>query len=158
MWLHIRIIGAEQLFRAIYRQLLDDVHVLDLTVIDKPLEHFLERFCKSMNRKGLKFAGEAVEALQAYHWPGNVRELQNAIERAVVLGSPPTIEASDLPLYVTDKTGARPSTGSLADVERAHIEAVLTQHEWNISRAARTLEVDRGTLYNKIHKYELEEL
>jgi DNA-binding NtrC family response regulator len=126
-----------------------------LADIPRLAEHFLARFCKSMNRKGLKFAQEAVEALQAYHWPGNVRELQNAIERAVVLGTPPTIEASDLPHYVTDKTGARPSTGSLADVERAHIEAVLTQHEWNISRAARTLEVDRGTLYNKIHKYGL---
>jgi len=118
-------------------------------------EHFLERFCKSMNRKGLKFSREALDALQAYHWPGNVRELQNAIERAVVLGSPPIIEESDLPHYVTDKTGVRPSSGSLADVERAHIEAVLVQQEWNISRAARILEVDRGTLYNKIHKYGL---
>ena len=117
--------------------------------------HFLQRFCESMNRKGLKFSREALEDLQAYHWPGNVRELQNAIERAVVLGTPPTIEASDLPHYVRDKTGGRPSSGSLADVERAHIEAVLAQHEWNISRAARTLEVDRGTLYNKIQKYGL---
>jgi DNA-binding NtrC family response regulator len=123
--------------------------------IPRLAEHFLERFCKSMNRKGLSFAREALEALQAYHWPGNVRELQNAIERAVVLGTPPKIESGDLPHYVTDRTGAHPSTGSLADMERAHIEAVLAQHEWNISRAARTLEVDRGTLYNKIHKYGL---
>ncbi len=126
-----------------------------LSDIPRLAEHFLERFCKQMNRKGLSFSHEALEALQAYHWPGNVRELQNAVERAVVLGTPPTIEKSDLPHYVTDKTGARPSTGSLADVERAHIEAVLAMHEWNISRAARTLEVDRGTLYNKIHKYGL---
>jgi transcriptional regulator of acetoin/glycerol metabolism len=70
-----------------------------------------------------------------------------------VLGSPPTIQVGDLPHFV--KSGARPSSGSLADMERAHIETVLTQCEWNISRAARTLEVDRGTLYNKIQKYGL---
>jgi DNA-binding NtrC family response regulator len=123
--------------------------------IPRLAEHFLERFCKQMNRKGLSFSSEALEALQSYHWPGNVRELQNAIERAVVLGTPPTIQAEDLPHYVAEGGGERPSSGSLAEMERAHIEAVLTQNGWNISQAARTLEVDRGTLYNKIQKYGL---
>ncbi|MHC4549595.1 MAG: sigma-54-dependent transcriptional regulator [Planctomycetota bacterium] len=124
---------------------------------DIPLlaEHFLQRLCSAMNRKGLQLSPSAVEALQAYGWPGNVRELQNAIERAVVLGTPPTIEVQDLPHFVRAKGGPRPRSHSLADVERAHIERVLQETAWNISRAARMLGVDRGTLYNKIHKYEL---
>ena len=44
---------------------------------------------------------------------------------------------------------------SLADVERRHIEQVLLEQDWNISRAARLLGVDRGTLYNKIRKHGL---
>jgi transcriptional regulator of acetoin/glycerol metabolism len=49
----------------------------------------------------------------------------------------------------------RPSPGSLADAEKAHILSVLGANRWNISRSARTLDVDRVTLYNKIRRYDL---
>ena len=105
-----------------------------------------------MNRPAMELSGEAGEAIRRYLWPGNVRELQNAIERAVVVGTPPTVEVRNLPARVTrslEKRGAQ----SLAEVERSHILAVLTSTNWNISRAAKVLEVDRGTLYNRLHKY-----
>jgi DNA-binding NtrC family response regulator len=117
-------------------------------------EHFLARFCRSMSRRDMKLSPAALAALQAYTWPGNVRELQNAIERAVVVGTPPTIEVADLPLRVSGAP-ARPGPGSLAECEKAHIQSVLDSAAWNITRAARILEVDRVTLYNKIRKYEL---
>jgi transcriptional regulator of acetoin/glycerol metabolism len=107
-----------------------------------------------MNRKPLRLSPEALEALKGYEWPGNVRELQNAIERAVVVGSPPTVAVQDLPLRVTDAP-ARPRTRSLEEVEKAHIGAVLDSCNWNITQAARILEVDRGTLYNRLKNYGL---
>jgi DNA-binding NtrC family response regulator len=119
-------------------------------------ESFLERFTRSMNRKPLRFAEGALAALRAYSWPGNVRELQNAIERAVVVGSPPLIEARDFPMRVTEAPAPAAGSQSLAEAEKAHILAVLEREDWNISSAARVLEIDRGTLYHKIDRYGLE--
>jgi len=119
-------------------------------------ESFLDRFMKSMNRKPMRFSAEALAALQAYAWPGNVRELQNAIERAVVAGTPPIIEAKDFPMRVTHTPMPLSIGQSLAEAERAHIFSVLEAQDWNISSAARTLDIDRGTLYHKIEKYGLE--
>jgi DNA-binding NtrC family response regulator len=118
-------------------------------------EHFLARFARQMNIKELRFAPEALAALEGHAWPGNVRELQNAVERAVVLGRPPVIRREDLPLAVAAAPPPRPSGRTLADVERAHVETVLAESAWNITQAAAALGVDRGTLYNKIQKYGL---
>jgi DNA-binding NtrC family response regulator len=124
---------------------------------DIPLlaEHFVERFSRSMNRRGLALSPEAMQVLTAHSWPGNVRELQNAIERAVALASPPLIQPQDLPVRLTRSEPARPGPGSLSEMEKIHIQAVLDSTGWNISQAARILEIDRVTLYNKIRKYEL---
>ncbi len=123
----------------------------------KPMaESFLAGFTRSMNRKPMRFSEEALAALQAYAWPGNVRELQNAIERAVVAGTPPVIEAKDFPMRVTRAPVLLPNGLSLAEAERTHIVSVLQAQDWNISTAARMLDIDRGTLYHKIEKYGLE--
>ena len=115
-------------------------------------EHFLEIYTRSMNRRPMRLSSETLDALKNYHWPGNIRELQNAIERAVVVGTPPVLKAEDLPLRVTSGS-EQPGPKSLREVERAHILRALDDCSWNIARAARLLEVDRGTRYNKIEKY-----
>jgi len=117
-------------------------------------EHFLARFTEAMSRRPMALSPEVREALLGYAWPGNVRELQNAIERAVVVSTGEAIEMRDLPLHVA-AGAARPGPGSLAEAEKAHVRAVLESQDWNISRAARILEVDRVTLYNKIKRYGL---
>jgi DNA-binding NtrC family response regulator len=117
-------------------------------------EHFLARFAQSMSRRPMRFSADALDALSSYPWPGNVRELQNAIERAVVVGRGEVVTAADLPLRVTQAPSSS-APGSLAEAERAHIQSVLDSAGWNITRAARILDVDRVTLYNKIRKYEL---
>jgi DNA-binding NtrC family response regulator len=124
---------------------------------DVPLlaEQFLTRFAQSMSRPPMRFSPAALDALALYSWPGNVRELQNAIERAVVIGRGDVVQAEDLPLRVTQTKGTGPGPGSLAEAERAHVLSVLESSGWNISRAARILDVDRVTLYSKIKKYEL---
>jgi len=116
--------------------------------------HFVERFASAMSRKPPQLAEATLEVLQSYPWPGNVRELQNAIERAIVIGSGPRIEPGDLPLHITSAPVV-PGASTLAAAERGHIQAVLDAQGWNISQAARTLEIDRVTLYNKIRRYEL---
>ncbi len=118
-------------------------------------QHFLERFARAMHRPALRLSPAAAEAIRSYAWPGNVRELQNAIERAVVLGTPPAVEVADLPLRLA-RSPVGPGPLSLAEVERAHVLAVVERCEWNLSRAARLLQIDRGTLYNKLDRYGVE--
>jgi DNA-binding NtrC family response regulator len=117
-------------------------------------EHFLAGFTQAMSRHGLGLSPATRQALTSYAWPGNVRELRNAVERAVVVCNGPLVEPRDLPVRVT-ASPLRPAPGSLADAERDHIRLVLDTAAWNITRAARTLDVDRVTLYNKIRRYGL---
>ena len=122
---------------------------------DIPLlaRHFLARLSHQMNKRYESLSPEAVAVLTAYDWPGNVRELSNAIERAMVVGSPPTIRAEDLPL---ERPAPRShDVDTLAEVEKRHIARVLEQVGWNVRRAADVLKVDRGTVYNKMRRYGL---
>jgi DNA-binding NtrC family response regulator len=116
--------------------------------------HFVRRFAQQMDNRVSGISPEAMERLTAYDWPGNVRELSNAIERAMVVGTPPEIRPEDLPLRAAP--GTETAVGeSLADVERRHIAAVLEHTGGNITQAANILKVDRVTVYNKIKKYGL---
>jgi DNA-binding NtrC family response regulator len=126
---------------------------------DIPLlaQHFLERLARQMDKRITGFSPEAMALLQAHPWPGNVRELANAVERAMVVGKPPLIQADDLPVR-SARASTLPAADaevSLAAIEKRHIAAVLERTNWNITRAAELLEVDRVTVYNKIKKYGL---
>jgi two-component system, NtrC family, response regulator AtoC len=124
---------------------------------DIPLlaRHFLEKYALQMNRPFRDIAPEALDLLLHHGWPGNVRELANAVERALVVGKPPLVRPEDLPLSLAAAKGADAPGDSLAEVEKAHIESILERTGWNISRAARILDIDRVTLYHKIKKFEL---
>jgi DNA-binding NtrC family response regulator len=123
---------------------------------DIPLlaSYFLQKYAQSMGKPILSISAEAMEILLDYNWPGNVRELENAIERAMVIGSPPAILPKDLPFRHKENTAA-PKSNSIADLEKNHIINILDQNNWNISRSAEILGIDRVTLYNKIEKYGL---
>jgi len=125
---------------------------------DIPLlaRHFVERFARQMDKKITGISAAAMELLVNHDWPGNVRELSNAIERAMVVGAPPEIRADDLPVRAPRAAGAAAGDVSLAELERRHIADVLERNDWNISRTAEILEVDRATIYNKIKRYGLE--
>ncbi|HLF82877.1 MAG TPA: sigma-54 dependent transcriptional regulator [Blastocatellia bacterium] len=116
-------------------------------------EHFLKRFAQSMNKSITGIAVETMELMRGFDWPGNVRELQNAIERAVLVCKTKEIQPGDLPLQVNDSRGVATNGKSLSDVERQHVKNVLEETGWNVYQAARLLEIDRVTLYNKIKKY-----
>jgi DNA-binding NtrC family response regulator len=117
---------------------------------------FLHKFSTSMNKPIKKIDCDAMDFLVNYDWPGNVRELENAIERAVVIGKTDNIKAENLPFsiasnHIDTNTGDK----SLAAVEKKYILQILNENNWNISRSAAQLRIDRVTLYNKINKYGL---
>jgi DNA-binding NtrC family response regulator len=117
--------------------------------------YFLEKYARSMNKAVTDISPETMKILTQYSWPGNIRELRNTIERAlVVVGKKKRIEPDDLNLLFPPK--ANPPGNSLEEIEKAHIERILEQSDWNISRSAETLKIDRVTLYNKIKKYGLQ--
>jgi DNA-binding NtrC family response regulator len=60
--------------------------------------HFVDKFCRDLNKRVALLSSSAIDALRSYPWPGNVRELQNCIERAVILCEGDTIQPSHLNL------------------------------------------------------------
>jgi len=121
----------------------------DITLL---ADHFIRKYARAMNKRFTSLSRSALDVLMNYSWPGNVRELENAIERAMVIGREPEIQASDFPLQL--HAAPQPEEGlTLEDVERAHILRVLESCDWNQTRAAKVLQIDRVTLYNKIKKY-----
>jgi DNA-binding NtrC family response regulator len=129
------------------RQRTDDIPLL--------VDHFLKKYCTSMSRDLISIDPAALKRLQEYDFPGNVRELENMIERAIVIGNGKQITLKDLPL---ERNSIGSSYKSLDELEKKYILEILNKHDWNISRSARALKVDRVTLYNKIKKYNLKSL
>jgi len=123
---------------------------------DIPLlaEHFLYRFAQETNKLTDKISREAMDEMMLYDWPGNIRELENAIERAVVVGKQREILPEDLPIFCHEPTPQKKAY-SLKEVERAHIQQVLVENQWNIARSAKMLGIDRSTLYSKIKRYHI---
>ncbi len=115
---------------------------------------FIEKSCLEMNKEVVKIAPSALKLLMVYNWPGNVRELENVIERALVIGLSKEIVPEDLP-FSRKEMELYTSSKSLKMMEKLHIERILDESDWNISRAARELDIDRQTLYNKIEKYQI---
>lgn len=116
--------------------------------------YFMNKFNSAMNKNIKNISNEAMDFLVNYSWPGNVRELENAIERALVVGKSDSIKIEDLPFHVTpDNRLAEDGDNSLANVEKRHIMNILEANNWNISKSAEALQIDRVTLYNKINKY-----
>ena len=120
---------------------------------------FLNRFSTTMNKPINSISKEAMDFLVKYDWHGNVRELENAIERAIVVGKDNSIKVEDLPFHVSSNHFEDDADGkSLSTIEKKHIFKVLCENNWNISRSAHILEIDRVTLYNKINKYGLRQI
>jgi DNA-binding NtrC family response regulator len=103
-----------------------------------------------------RISDEAMKALEEYRWPGNIRELRNVMERAVLLANGGVIHARDLPLHDTQphaKASANGDDVSLAELEKRHIESVLSRTNWHQGRAASVLGISSKTLYRKIREY-----
>ncbi|NOZ87635.1 MAG: sigma-54-dependent Fis family transcriptional regulator [Deltaproteobacteria bacterium] len=126
------------------------------------IEHFVGHFCRENNFRNKKVDPKVIERLQSYDWPGNVRELKNMIERLVIM-SGPVITLADLP----EPTARRRTGFSISDlnnsklkdvreaVEKEYIKLKLEENNWNISKTADALGLERTNLHKKINQHGL---
>lgn len=137
------------------RERRDDVPLL--------LEHFAQFFCKEHGYDQKTITPKAIQALQQYSWPGNVRELKNLVERLVIL-SGPVIDTADLPDEIQKKRavvdfaslGNRTLKEIREEVERSYILMKLQENDWNISRTAELLGIERTNLHKKMKNYNIQ--
>ena len=125
---------------------------------DIPLlvEHFLEHLNVETSRHIDGISTDSLALLMRHDWPGNVRELRNVLERGMVVAQGSLIVPEDLGLMPSHRQQDAFDMGlTLDDVEHRHIAAVLHHSGGNVTQAARLLDIDRVTLYNKIKKYGL---
>jgi DNA-binding NtrC family response regulator len=120
---------------------------------------FLEKF-NDENGKTRTISEDAMTRLMAYDWPGNVRELENAMERAIALGSGPILHAGDLPTSLQYGTGERAPQNDellpLEEMEKRAIMRALKEAGGDKLAAARILGIGKTTLYRKLKQYRAE--
>ena len=128
---------------------------------DLPLliNHILRRLCTSKSTPPPEISENAMQVLLNYPYPGNIRELENILEHALILCSESTLRRKHLPDYLRQRpraTGARSEKTEAAGLsERTRILAELRRHNGSRSLAARSLGMDRSTLWRKLKKYQL---
>jgi len=136
----------------------------DLTIF---ANHFLDLANREMGKTIKGFDQSAIAIFMDYYWPGNLRELKNVIRRAVLLEKGDLISAQSLPqelcsntLELDNKPNGTKINENLRDskekAERELIQTTLEKVKYNKSKAAKILNVDRKTLYNKMKQYGIE--
>lgn len=124
------------------------------------ISEYLNYYKKKYSRCVDSIQPEVINILENYHYPGNVRELRNIMERMTILAEDGEITVSLLPTYIQQNQGA-PGKGreifkvSVVENEKLQISNALRQAKYNKTKAAASLNVSRGTLYNKMKKYNL---
>jgi DNA-binding NtrC family response regulator len=124
-------------------------------------EHFLRRYRRRCNADRPKTISDRMaKKLNDYHWPGNIRELENVIERAAVFCDGPVLDVPDIVDSFTDIPSSPPvsdacSETQLEKMEKKHIQRILESCQYNQTRTARALGIDRKTLRYKIEKFRL---
>ncbi len=131
------------------------------------MNYFAERLARRNGVAPKQFDPEALERMKTYEWRGNVRELHNVVERLLILSEGEVIGVQDAERYVQPgAAGANPVEGLIERfdefsdfrdmAEKLFIEHKLRQFDWNISRTAEAIGIQRSHLYNKMNKYEIQ--
>jgi len=140
---------------------------------DIPLlaNHFLTFFCRKEGREIKALDDDALESMIRYPWPGNVRELKNLIERLVIMVPTKVIARAQLPQSIktqqqeaADTLPSHDSTLAVADTfreareefEKEFLLRKLEENDWNVSRTAEAIEMERSNLHRKIRSYGIE--
>jgi two-component system, NtrC family, nitrogen regulation response regulator NtrX len=129
-------------------------------------EQFCEEICQSYGNPTKQITPSALRSLQDYDWTGNIRELRNVIERLVIL-SGPKINEEDIENYAFKSiSSAMPLSTEVFDkfarfqefkeyIEKQFIDYKLSKFNWNVSKTADEIDIQRSHLYNKIEKFNL---
>jgi two-component system response regulator HydG len=130
--------------------------------------HFLAKANHALNKNVQGFSAAAADLITNYYWHGNLRELNNVVKRAVLLTQGDTVQLDSLPQEIVHANSAPASTnghveeekvGLLKSIagsaERQAIIDVLEKANYNKSKAAELLKIDRKTLYNKLKLYNI---
>ncbi len=133
-------------------------------IADIPLliDHFLSQSAALKNKKVIGISEETRKVLMQYDFPGNVRELKNIIDYAVMMAKDNSL-VRDLPQYLGFKGQSQAkyyivphsSSLSLENGERSTLLQALDFNEWHIQKTAKSLGINRTTLWRKMRKYRL---
>jgi PAS domain S-box-containing protein len=142
------------------------IHLPPLRDRKEDIPLLINSFVRHLNlHTGKKINGlshDAMEAIMAYHWPGNIRELKNAMEYAFVITDSPAIQLDHLPRKIS---APQPSASAPAlpltkkDVglnEKTQLIDALKQTNGNQTKAAKLLNINRVTVWNRMKKYGLD--
>jgi len=129
-------------------------------------DYFLEKSALEMGGPRKHFTETAEGALLAYLWPGNVRELRNLIERLSVTLAGDTIDLDDLPPNIARVQRSSDASAAFAvgtslkqaktDFERLFILDKLQENQWNVSKTADAIGIERSNLHRKLKSYEID--
>ncbi len=128
-------------------------------------QHFIRKFCQAAGKGPIQISPDAMEALEHYDWPGNIRELRNVLERAVVMSEGHAIRLRDLPDTLRQRLrddlpaalGYRQAREQWVDMQgRQYLVSLLRRHHGNVSAAAREAQISRKSLYELMHRFDLD--
>ena len=132
--------------------------------IDIFIKHFVQLANAELNRKVARVSSEAYDILHRYDWPGNLRELKNVIKRMVLLTQSDVAGTDSLPdemlfsvnngLTIIKETDLKAQNEVN---EKKLIQKTLQDVNYNKSKAAKLLNIDRKTLYSKMERYGLDQ-
>ena len=133
-------------------------------------QSFLDEICNDYGMPVKKISEAALDALKALPWTGNIRELRNMVERLIIL-SDKTITDGDVKAFANPSSPAVVTSGNVAPhtdfdqftnfqeykdfAEREYIKFKLEKNNWNVSKTADDIDIQRSHLYSKIEKFGL---
>lgn len=130
--------------------------------------HFLKRYSEYLGKEVTHISAEAMKVLIFYDWPGNVRELENSIHRAILLCNEKTIRPDHLSFLGLKSLEDIPKTSeelkerkkdlrskSIEEIEKVFILEALKRNDWNITRAAADVGMQRSNFHALLKKYDI---
>ena len=131
---------------------------------DIPLlaEFYIDSYNTEFKKRVRGVAPAAMKRLQSYGWPGNVRELRNTVERAMLLSESDVLQSDDVTIggasavRLGDRVELPPNGIDLEQLERSLVVQALERTQWNQTRAAGLLGLNRDQIRYRIEKFHLE--
>lgn len=129
--------------------------------------YFLEKANQSLHKNVRSFSPDVIDQITNYYWHGNLRELHNVVKRSVLLTTGDEVQPDSLPQEIIQANTSAMTVGALIEdnvgllksiagsAERQAIIEILEKVNYNKSKAAELLKIDRKTLYNKLKLYSI---